>query len=180
MRKQIKTFDTFCLIVVFLFFSFFLVMAQEKEGKEESASQQIAEEKEEVVEKIKKEQEEVETGGYFSYDPEGRRDPFVSIFEEFWYKKKGPRPKGIAGMLISEIDLVGIAKGPSEYLAFFSGSDDKGYFLSVGDEVYDGKLLKIDSKSGSVTFRQQIDDPRLIKPYRDVIKRLRPLEEEIK
>lgn len=180
MRKQNNTFFAFYLIAILLLFSSFLTAeAQEQKSKEETAAQEASETEKGVVEQIKKEQEEVDTGGYFSYNPEGRRDPFVSAVEEFWYKKKGPRPKGIAGMLISEIDLVGITKDPSGNIAFFSGSDNKGYFLRVGDEVYNGKLLKIDAKSGAVTFRQQMDDPRLIKPHRDVIKRLRPLEEEI-
>ena len=179
MRKQITTLFTFHFIVVFLLFlSWTAIMAQEEETGEKTTAQEISEAKEEMVEKIKKEQEEVEAGGYFSYNPEGRRDPFVSVIEEFWYKKKGPRPKGIAGMLISEIDLVGIAKDPAGNIAFFHGSDNKGYFLRAGDEVYDGKLMKIDEAAGTATFRQQMDDPRLIKPYRDVIKRLRPLEED--
>jgi hypothetical protein len=33
-------------------------------------------------------------------------------------------------------------------------------------------LIAIDTRNGTVTFRQQVDDPRLIKPYRDVVKRL--------
>jgi hypothetical protein len=181
MRKQITTFNAFYLIVFLLLFTPCLTaMAQEQEGEEEATAQEASEVKAEVVEKIKKEQEEVDAGGYFSYNPEGRRDPFVSVIEDFWYKKKGPRPKGIAGMLISEIDLVGIAKDPAGDIAFFHGSDNKGYFLRAGDEVYDGKLLKIDKISGAATFRQQMDDPRLIKPFRDVIKRLRPLEEDTK
>lgn len=180
MRKKLTIFFTFYLIaLLLLFISCFAAMAQEQE-KEETAAQEVSEAQEEVVEQIKKEQEEIDSGSHFSYNPEGRRDPFVSIIEEFWYKKKGPRPKGIAGMLIAEIDLVGIAKDPAGNIAFFHGSDNKGYFLRVGNEVYDGKLMKIDKASGTATFRQQMDDPRLIKPYRDVIKRLRPLEEDIK
>ena len=62
--------------------------------------------------------------------------------------------------------------------ALLMGSDNKGYFLRVGDEVYDGTIIAIDSRLGSVTFRQQIDDPRMIKPYRDIVKRLVPLEDE--
>ena len=38
--------------------------------------------------------------------------------------------------------------------------------------------LLVDPVSGAVTFRQQVDDPRLIKPYRDVVKRLTPVETE--
>lgn len=138
-----------------------------------------ADEGAQTVEKILRQQEEILSGQRFSYDPEGRRDPFRSLHEELTLRKKGPRPAGVAGMLVSEIVLVGIVRDPSSAdIAVFTGSDNKGYFLRVGDEVYDGSLIAVDPKASTVTFRQQVDDPRLIKPYRDVVKRLVPLEEE--
>ena len=132
-----------------------------------------------AVEEILKQQEQLLSGQRFSYDPAGRRDPFRSLLEEVGLKKKGPRPKGVAGMMVTELDLVGIVKdsGGAD-MAFVIGSDNRGYFLKSGDEVYDGSLMGIDSRQGTATFRQQVDDPRLIKPYRDVVKRLVPLEEE--
>ena len=81
-------------------------------------------------------------------------------------------------MLVTEIDLVGIVQDPAGGdVAFFTGSDNKGYFLKVGDTVYDASLIGVDPRTGTVTFRQQVDDPRLIKPYRDVVKSLIALEE---
>ena len=126
-----------------------------------------------TVEKILKEQEDLLSGKRFSYDPGGRRDPFRSLFETVPVNKKGPRPRGVAGMLVTEVGLVGIVKdAKGGNIAFFTGSDGKGYFLHAGDEVYDGTLIAIDAASGAATFRQQVDDPRLIKPYRDVVKKL--------
>jgi len=126
-----------------------------------------------TVEKILKEQEDLLSGKRFSYDPGGRRDPFRSLFETVPMNKKGPRPRGVAGMLVTEVGLVGIVKdSKGGNIAFFTGSDGKGYFLHVGDEVYDGTLIAIDAAAGAATFRQQVDDPRLIKPYRDVVKKL--------
>lgn len=128
---------------------------------------------EQTVETILRQQEELLSGQRFSYDPGGRRDPFRSLFEELASRKKGPRPRGVAGMLVAEIELSGIVNDPQGgNLAVFRGSDNKGYFLRVGDEVYDGTVLAVDPTTGTVTFRQQVDDPRLIKPYRDVVKRL--------
>lgn len=142
---------------------------QQEEG--ESATDSRA------VEEILQQQEAMIRGQRFSYDPGGRRDPFRSLVEQVRLKNKGPRPKGVAGMLVTEIDLVGIVRDRSGGdVAFFTGSDNRGYFLHVGDEVYDGALIAIDTRKGAVTFRQQVDDPRLIKPYRDVVKRLVPLE----
>ena len=130
-----------------------------------------------TIEKIIEESESVMAGRGFTYDPAGRRDPFRSLVEQT-KADKGPRPKGIAGMLISEVDLVGIVQKGKDNLAFFNGSDNKGYFLRVGDHLYDGKIIAISRPSGEVVFRQEINDPRSIKPYRDITKRLYSAEEE--
>jgi hypothetical protein len=82
-------------------------------------------------------------------------------------------------MLVTELDLVGIVKDARRGdVALVMGSDNKGYFLQVGDGVFDGTVIAVDPRLGTITFRQQVDDPRLIKPYRDVVKRLVPLDDE--
>jgi hypothetical protein len=132
-----------------------------------------------TVESILRQQEDLLSGRQFSYDPGGRRDPFRSLFEEAAIRRKGPRPRGVAGMLVVELELTGIVRDANGgNIAVVMGSDSKGYFLHVGDEVYDGGVIAIDPAAGTVTFRQQVDDPRLIKPYRDVVKRLVPQGEE--
>ena len=131
-----------------------------------------------VVDQILKDKEDLIAGKRFSYDPGGRRDPFRSLLEPVSQFGNKPRPKGIAGMLIGEVDLVGTVRDSKGNVAFFKGSDNKGYFLHVGDEIYDGRIISIDPASGTVTFRQRVDDPRQIKPYRDIVKRLTPLSEE--
>jgi len=131
-----------------------------------------------TINRIIQDNEAMLSGRGFTYDPAGRRDPFRSLVDNLNSIQKGPRPRGIAGMLISEVDLVGIVQKGKGALAFFNGSDNKGYFLKVGDTLYDGKITKIDRKTGSVVFRQDINDPRSIKPYRDVTKRLTTADEE--
>jgi Tfp pilus assembly protein PilP len=138
---------------------------------------QKAEQNSKTIEKIIEESESVLSGRGFTYDPAGRRDPFRSLVEQT-KSDKGPRPKGIAGMLISEVDLVGIVQKGKDNLAFFNGSDNKGYFLRVGDQLYDGRIIQINRQTGQVVFRQEINDPRSIKPYRDITKRLYSAEEE--
>lgn len=136
---------------------------------------------ERVIEKIEKDNESVITGSHFTYDPAGRRDPFEPLIKSDSIKPDGKRPKGIAGMLVNEIDLRGVATDiHGNPVAMFRGSDSRGYTLRVGEVVYDGRVLAIDPRRGEVVFRQQVDDPRRIKPYRDVIKRLQVIggEEE--
>jgi len=132
----------------------------------------------ETINRIMEDNEAMLTGRGFAYDPAGRRDPFRSLVDPLNTAQKGPRPRGIAGMLISEVDLVGIVQKGREHFAFFNGSDNKGYFLRVGDSLFDGKIIRIDRSTGMVMFRQDVNDPRSIKPYRDVTKRLASAEEE--
>jgi hypothetical protein len=150
-----------------------------QEAQPESPAAQPPRADDQTVETILRQQEELLSGQQFSYDPAGRRDPFRSLFEVAVLRAKGPRPRGVGGMIVAEIELNGIVRDPTGGdVALFIGSDKRGYFLRVGDEVYDGTVIAVDPRIGTVTFRQQVDDPRLIKPYRDVVKRLVPLEEE--
>jgi Tfp pilus assembly protein PilP len=155
------------------------VRAQEHPPAESAGAPPAGSPKEETetINRIMQDNEAMLSGRGFTYDPAGRRDPFRSLVDALNSAQKGPRPRGIAGMLISEVDLVGIVQKGKGYIAFFNGSDNKGYFLRVGDTLYDGKIIRIDRKTGTVTFRQDINDPRSIKPYRDVTKRLTTAEE---
>ena len=152
-------------------------LADDPPAKPPAASATSAGQDAETINKIMQDNEAMLSGRGFTYDPAGRRDPFRSLVDAANTVGKGPRPRGIAGMLISEVDLVGIVQKGKGALAFFNGSDNKGYFLRVGDALYDGKIIRIDRRTGIVVFRQDINDPRSIKPYRDVTKRLTTAEE---
>ena len=111
--------------------------------------------------------------GYF-YDPGSRRDPFRSLLAardrlEF----RGPRPEGIPGLLIDEIDITGIyltSDGPVAQVA--SADQEKSYLLRVGDQLYDGDVVSITAKEA--VFKQIVDDPTALKPFREVVKKLNP------
>ena len=129
----------------------------------------------ETVEAILEAQEQLLRGQRFTYDPGDRRDPFMSLIEKV--REGDVRPPGIEGMSLDEIDLTGIVENPGGDVAYFTGSDKKGYFLRVGQRVYKATMIAIDPGAGQVTFREQVDDPRQIKPYRDVVRKLVPNEE---
>ncbi len=38
--------------------------------------------------------------------------------------------------------LLGIVRDPDGDLAFFNGSDNRGYFLRVGEKLYDGQIVR--------------------------------------
>ena len=129
----------------------------------------------ETVEAILQAQEQLLRGERFTYDPGDRRDPFLSLIEQV--RESGSRPPGVQGMSIDEIELTGIVENPGGNVAYFTGSDNKGYFLRVGNRIYKATMIAINPGEGSVTFREKVEDPRQIKPYRDVVRKLVPNEE---
>jgi len=123
-------------------------------------------------------------GGY-TYNPQGRRDPFVSLVKPVGPQgTKGPRPAGIPGFLIQEVALKGVVKTQggglgaatnSGYIAILQGTDGKSYFVNVGQRLFDGAIVSIDASS--VSFRQEVTDPLSPVRTRDIRKTLYPSEE---
>jgi hypothetical protein len=126
------------------------------------------------IDEILEGEEEVLSGGSFSYDPGNRRDPFKSLLAapdrpEF----RGPRPDGIPGLLIDEIDLTGIFRTSKGFVAqVVAANQKKSYLLKEGDQLYDGDVVSINKNE--VVFKQIVQDPTALKPFREVVKSLNP------
>jgi len=119
-------------------------------------------------------EEAVLAGGAYSYDPGNRRDPFKSlIVGQNRQAPRGPLPEGIAGLLIDEIDLTGIFKTSRGFVAqVVAANKGKSYLLREGDQLYDGDVVGI--AQNEVVFKQIVNDPTVIKPFREVVKKLSP------
>lgn len=119
-------------------------------------------------------EEAVLAGGAYSYDPGNRRDPFKSlIVGQNRQAPRGPMPEGIAGLLIDEVDLTGIFKTSRGFIAqVVSSNKEKSYLLREGDQLYDGDVVGI--SQNEVVFKQIVNDPTVIKPFREVVKKLSP------
>ena len=125
------------------------------------------------IDEILEGEEEVLSGsGGFTYDPGNRRDPFKSLLVGTENPTiRGPRPEGIPGLLIDEIDLLGIWRTPRGYVAQVKASN-KSYLLREGDQLFDGDVVNI--HKDEVVFKQQVQDPTALKPFREVVKSLNP------
>ncbi|HYN21135.1 MAG TPA: hypothetical protein VE078_09260 [Thermoanaerobaculia bacterium] len=122
------------------------------------------------IDEILEGEEEVLSGtGGFSYDPGNRRDPFKSLLVGPDRLERGPRPEGIPGLLIDEIQLLGIWRTPRGYVAQIRAAN-KSYLLREGDQLFDGNVVTI--QKNEVVFKQKVDDPTALKPYREVVKNL--------
>lgn len=126
------------------------------------------------IDEILVEDEAVLQGLVATYDPEDRRDPFRSLLARSPRPElRGPRPEGVAGLLIDEIDIRGIFQTSRGFVAQIAAQNvKKDFLLRPGDQVYDGDVLRIEMNQ--VVFRQIVNDPTVIKPFREVVKELGP------
>jgi hypothetical protein len=83
----------------------------------------------------------------------------------------GPRPDGVPGLLIDEIKLEGIFRTSRGYVAqVYSPGARKRYLIKEGDQLFDGDVVSINKSE--VVFKQMVQDPTALKPFREVVKSL--------
>ena len=113
------------------------------------------------------------TAGY-SYDPSGRRDPFVSLMGRGGdVPAGGVRPAGLAGLLVNEVTVKGVFKtGKGGFIALVQSPDNKTYIVHAGEKVLDGSVKAI--TQDAVVFSQDVHDPLSLVKQREVRKTIRP------
>lgn len=146
-------------------------------GAQEPEEEEVLDLDEEVdvsgIEQILRGDQDVLQGEMFSYDPAGRRDPFRSLlggFEEEEERVGQVRPPGLPGMMVEELRVEGIIQTPSGILAFVQGRDNLSYIIRPGTKLFNGEVKEI--FPDRVVFRQQVDDPKQIRPYEEVVREL--------
>jgi Tfp pilus assembly protein PilP len=113
----------------------------------------------------------------FTYAPEGRRDPFVSLVRRGSELARDPgssRPAGLPGLATSEVTLSGIMASDGAYVAMLEGVDKKTYIVRSGDRLLDGTIRAI--SRDTMVIVQQVDDPLSPIRQREVRKVLRQEE----
>jgi len=113
----------------------------------------------------------------FTYNPEGRRDPFVSLLRRGIDEKanNGQRASGLAGMGTSEVSLRGTMISHGGFVGILQGVDSKSYIVRVGDKLADGAIKAI--SADTMVIVQQVNDPLSLEKEREVRKLLRQTEE---
>ncbi|HET6266107.1 MAG TPA: hypothetical protein VFG11_00190 [Acidobacteriota bacterium] len=111
----------------------------------------------------------------YSYDPGGRRDPFVSLLAGI---KTGKSKIPAGALTVQDAKLVGITRNKDGYVAIIVGADNKARFMKAGDNLYDGQILSIEADR--VTFRQDLKEDNPAAPglkSKEVVKKLYPERE---
>ncbi len=114
----------------------------------------------------------------FTYDSEGRRDPFISLLKRGSDGERSApsaRPPGLAGLGASEVTLKGTLASRGGYVAIFQGVDAKTYIVHPGEQLMDGTVRSI--TPDAVVILQQVRDPLSVDRQREVRKTLRQTEE---
>lgn len=108
----------------------------------------------------------------YRYDPRGRRDPFRSLLQ---YQTKGPEncQQGTIGCLLwDEVSLQGIWKVKGAFISQILAKNGDVYWVKEGDAMFDGQVTRIGIDC--IYFKQKVNDPTKINPFRDVEKCLAP------
>jgi len=114
-------------------------------------------------------------GAGYSYDPSGRRDPFVSLASRGGEvaPPPGARPAGVSGLLVNEMTVKGVWKSSrGGFIALVQSPDNRTYIVKAGDKVFDGTVKQI--TQDAVVFSQDVNDPLSVVKQREVRKQIRP------
>lgn len=111
----------------------------------------------------------------YTYSPEGRRDPFVSLLARGSDPGSAAnRPPGVPGLLINEVVVKGIVRDRSGFIGMIQGPDTKTHIVRAGDKLMDGTVKSI--TADTVVFSQDVTDPLALVKQREVRKAVRPAE----
>lgn len=114
----------------------------------------------------------------YQYEPEGRRDPFLSLFNrgtDARGQQTIQRAEGVAGLMTGELVVRGIIQTRGAYVAMVAGPDGKVYSVRAGDRIADGVIRSVTPQA--VVILQEVNDPLSLEKQREVRKLLRGGEE---
>ena len=112
----------------------------------------------------------------YTYDPSGRRDPFLSLLGQGTDAHQPSRKgEGPAGMTVAEISVRGVLQGRNGVIAMVQGPDNKTYIVHAGDKLADGSIKSITAQG--LVIEQAVNDPLSVVKQREVRKLLRGLED---
>lgn len=111
----------------------------------------------------------------YTYDPAGRRDPFVSLLGAGVDPRAGKKGDGAASLTVGEVSVRGILQSRGALVAMVQAPDNKTYIVHAGDRFVDG-VIKTITPQGLVIV-QDVNDPLSLVKQREVRKLLRSLED---
>ena len=111
----------------------------------------------------------------YTYNSDGRRDPFVSLLARGVEPASGVKSAGLSGVTTSELMLRGVLQSRGSYVAIVSGPDGKTYRAHVNDRLLDGVIRSVTPQG--IVIMQEVNDPLSLVKQREVRKGLRTAED---
>lgn len=111
----------------------------------------------------------------FTYDPDGRRDPFVSLMAGGSERRTSAPGDGLAGLAVDDLSVRGIVQTRRGPVAMVQGPDGRTYLARARDALLDGTITSV-TPDGLVIL-QDVSDPLSLVKQREVRKLLRGIEE---
>lgn len=112
----------------------------------------------------------------YTYDPAGRRDPFLNMLgtggDPRLTSRKGEGP---SGMTVADISVRGVMQTRDGLVAMVQGPDNKTYIVHPRDKLLDGVIKSITPQG--LVIEQEVKDPLSVVKQREVRKLLRGLED---
>lgn len=113
----------------------------------------------------------------WTYDPQGRRDPFVTLRGRgTTMSSTQNRPRGLPGVSIGELTLRGIVRSGNAFVALAQSPDGRTFQLRRNDRLFDGRVKDI--TFDAVVFVQQVNDPLSLVKEREIRKTMKTGDRE--
>ncbi len=119
---------------------------------------------------------EAEGPSTYTYRAEGRRDPFVSLWNPGGGPRENTKVAGLAGLYTVDLMVKGILQSRGSFVAIVVGpGGTRQYILHATDRLADGVVKAI--TADSVLILQEVGDPLSHAKLREIRKTLRAVEE---
>ena len=115
-------------------------------------------------------------GENFSYQAEGRRDPFLNLLVAGMEPRlSSQRPEGVGGLATAELSVRGIVNSRGALVAMVQGPDNRTHIVRQGDKLMDGTIKAVTPEG--LIIVQDVTDPLSLVKQREVRRLLRSIED---
>ena len=111
----------------------------------------------------------------YSYDPDGRRDPFVSLLSRGTDSGSGAKASGLSGIATGDLVLRGVLQSRGAYVAILRAPDGRTFRAHANDRLLDGVIRSVNEQG--IVIMQEVNDPLSLVKQREVRKGLRTVED---
>lgn len=118
----------------------------------------------------------LEPVGAHSYDPSGRRDPFMPVLEQLGLGMIDPTLPPLQRVGLTEMNLIAVVWGGYGYMAMIQTPDGKGYTVRRGTRIgpNNGVVSAVTEKG--IVVQERFTDVYGSKQEREYVKLLHPKE----